>query len=162
MAAKSAIPWPYWLYHLYIEPVMALIGAYQAAFLPFTYLSTFTSRSVVGLTTDATIAASPFQAIFDQTAACYALFAFNEAVLLRVADNNVKIWKAVVAGIATCDILHLCGARRAMGSEAFWNPLLWRANDWIAVGTLWLPLALRLAFLAGVGVSPSKKQGKKR
>lgn len=98
---------------------MALIGAYQAAFLPFIYLSTFTSRTVSGLSSDSTISSSPFQAVFDQTAACYVLFAFNEAVLLRVAGNNVKIWKAVIAGIVLCDILHLCGARRAMGSEAF-------------------------------------------
>ena len=146
------IPWPYTLFFLYLEPLFAFLGALQAAFLPSRYLTFFTPRTHPLISTDAQITDSVFQVPFDQVAACYVLFAWNEAITLRVARNDIRVWKAIVGGIAMCDVLHLGGTYRAMGPEAFLSPALWRSEDWINLLLLWPPLAMRIAFLMEVGV----------
>ena len=99
------------------------------------------------------------QVIFDQLAATYVLFAFNEAVVLRVT-KELKVWKAIVLGISLCDVLHLHASWRVMGTEVFTSPWLWRPEDWLAVGSVWVPLFVRLAFLADVGIDTSKAGGR--
>jgi hypothetical protein len=90
------------------------------------------------------------QVVFDQLAATYLLFAFNEAVVLRRTRER-SVWRAVVLGIALCDLLHLYGACCAMGARMFGDPRLWRGVDWVNLGLPWGPVGLRMAFLLEVG-----------
>ena len=157
------IPFPYTLFHLYLEPLFAFLGALQAAFLPTQYLRFFTPGRHPALATDTLIRHSVFQIPLDQVAACYVLFAWNEAFLLRIARNDIRVWKAVLGGIAVCDVLHLAAAYRAMGPKAFADPGLWRFEDWVNLALLWPPLLLRLAFVLEVGVvrEGEKERGKR-
>jgi hypothetical protein len=95
------------------------------------------------------------QVIFDNLAATYVLFAFNEAVVLRVTDD-IRVWKAVIAGILCCDLVHLYASHNALGKDVFWNPQLWRQDDWVNDGTLYLGMVIRSLFLLGVGFTNPK------
>lgn len=90
------------------------------------------------------------QVIFDQVAACYFLFGWIEAVVLR-STNDLKVWKAVLLGILICDVLRLYGAWLAMGS-LFWDLGAYRGEDWITIGSLIGLVVARTAFLMGMGL----------
>lgn len=88
--------------------------------------------------------------MYDQVAATYTLFAFNEAVLLRTT-NDLRVWRTVVIGILICDALHVYASWAALGS-VFWTPAAWRWEDWVNLGSLGGQAAVRVAFMAGVGL----------
>ncbi|MCJ1283956.1 hypothetical protein MMC26_003287 [Xylographa opegraphella] len=143
MPDLTSVPLPYRIVLLYIEPVAAFNGAILAHFFPSYYLS--------GMSPSATIStySSPSQVIFDQLAACYFLFAFNQAVVLR-STSDLRVWKAMVLGILVCDLIHLYGTWEALGA-AFWDPRRWRVEDWVNLAMLYGPGGMRFAFLMGVG-----------
>ncbi|MCJ1389484.1 hypothetical protein MMC18_002341 [Xylographa bjoerkii] len=142
------IPLPYRILLLYVEPVAAFNGAILAHFFPAFYLA--------GMSPSATTSSysGPSQVIFDQLAACYLLFAFNEAVVLR-STSDIRVWKAMVLGILLCDVIHLYGTWEALGA-AFWDPRLWRMEDWVNLTMLYGPGGMRIALLMGVGLKDEK------
>jgi len=97
--------------------------------------------------------------IYDQLAACYMLFAFNQAVTLRVVQD-VYVWKVLLFGMALCDAAHIYSIWAEMGANVFLSPGTWRSEDWVTVGTTAGPLILRTAFVLGVGLANERK-GKK-
>jgi len=146
---SPTIPLIYKFVFLYFEPAGAILGAILLHFSPQVFLT--------GMAPTATSTTSN-QVIYDQLAATYLLFAFNEAVLLRVT-NDLKIWKTLLTGILICDCVHLYGSWAALGPEMFWNPANWRWEDVVNLGSLWGQGALRVAFLTGVGLG--KEKGKR-
>lgn len=143
MAASTLphVPLVYIVFFLFLEPFFALTGAVLAHFDAPSFLNTFSESAVY---TPAS------QVIFDQLAATYVLFAFNQAVLLRVA-KDLRVWKTVLLGIVLCDVLHLYASWSEIGSAVFWNPGMWRMEDWTNFGLLYGPMGLRLAFIMEVG-----------
>lgn len=127
---------------LYFEPLGALVGAVLLHVKPTIFLGAMDRGAQY---------APDNQIIYHQLAAAYVLFAFNEAVLLRTT-NDVRVWRYALAGILACDALHLYGSWAALGSTVFWNPHYWRWEDWFNLGTLWAQSAVRVAFLAGIGL----------
>lgn len=140
------IPFPYRLFLLYIEPLAAFVGAILAHFHPTRFLSTMSATATYHPSN---------QIIYDQLAATYVLFAFNEAVVLRVTDS-IKVWKALLLGILICDVIHLYGTSIALGSDVMLNPALWRWEDAVNISMLVGPIIMRLAFLLGVGLNNGK------
>ncbi|KAK7184798.1 hypothetical protein DPSP01_002232 [Paraphaeosphaeria sporulosa] len=147
----ARIPRPYRILLLYLEPLMAFNGALLCLFAPALFLSTF----------------SPYlkyhadnQIIYNQLAATYTLFAFNQAVVLRVA-KDLRVWRAIVLGILVCDTVHLWAGFDVMRRDGTVWPGVWRAEDWVAVGSLVVPMGLRTAFLAGIGVKEEGNVEKK-
>ncbi|KAK6079623.1 hypothetical protein SCUP234_00656 [Seiridium cupressi] len=147
----SDIPFVYRFVFLFFEPVAAFGGSLLLHFAPQRFLTTMSPTSV---------ATASHQVIYDNLAATYTLFAFNEAVLLRVT-NDLKIWKTVLFGILICDAIHLYASWGALGGEVFWNPLLWRGEDVVNLGSLWLQGLLRVAFVLGVGLPSRAGKGKR-
>lgn len=153
MSAQSDnIYLPYRLLFLYLEPTAAFAATLMAHFTPSFYLAVMSPHSAPsnyhpGL-----------QIIFDQVAACYFLFGWIEAVVLR-STNNLKVWEAVLLGMLICDVLHLYGAWLAMGS-LFWDLGAYRGVDWITVGSLVGLVVARTAFLMGVGSNEKGMAGK--
>lgn len=143
------IPLLYRVFVLWLEPAMAFNGAILCHFNPTFFLYTMS----------ATAKYSPSsQVIFDQLAATYVLFAFNEAIVLRIT-SDLRVWKAIILGILICDFLHLYASWCAMG-EAFVRPWLWRPEDAMNLGLLYVPVMLRISFLGEVGFK--RIYGKKR
>lgn len=144
------IPLLYVLLFLYYEPVAAFGGAMLCHFDAPQFLKTMDATAVY---------APDSQVIFNQLAATYLLFAFNEGVVLRIT-KDLKIWKIMLLGIMLCDFVHLYASWCVMGTAVFIRPWVWRPEDWLAVGTIWAPLFVRLAFLAEVGIK--RVEGKER
>lgn len=137
----------YRLWHFYLEPFAAFSGAVLCARLPLLYLATMSPHA------NRSHYHPELQVVFDQLAATYLLFAFNQAIVLRMADGNLRVWRGMLAGMLICDGVHLWATGKALGGATLLNPAEWRLLDWINVVMLIIPVALRSAFLAGVGVS---------
>ncbi|KAF1973963.1 hypothetical protein BU23DRAFT_462728 [Bimuria novae-zelandiae CBS 107.79] len=148
-AFLARIPIAYRTLLLYVEPCMALSGSFLCLFYPRVFLHTFSPYLAYH---------SDNQIIYNQLAATYILFAFNQAVVLRVA-NDIRVWKAIVMGILLCDTVHLWAGFVVMHQDGTSSPAVWRLEDWVAVGSLVVPMSLRIAFLAGVGV---RDEGQKK
>ncbi|KAF7557837.1 hypothetical protein G7Z17_g355 [Cylindrodendrum hubeiense] len=136
------IPFAYRALFLYFEPFSALGGSALLHFFPSLFLNTMSLTAQY---------APDNQVIYDQLAATYVLFAFNEAVVLRLT-NDIRVWRAILMGILLCDAIHLYGSWSALGSAVFWDPRAWRPEDWVNLGALWGQGFVRLAFLAGFGI----------
>ncbi|KAF2644374.1 hypothetical protein P280DRAFT_467008 [Massarina eburnea CBS 473.64] len=141
-ATLPSISLVYRVWLLYLEPVFALNGAALCVFAPALFLNTFSPHLTY---------APSNQIIYDQLAATYALFAFNQAIVLRVAQD-IRVWKAILGGILMCDTVHLWAGWKVMVQEGNTWPMGWRAEDWVAVLLLVLPGAMRVAFLMDVGI----------
>ncbi|KAI1854076.1 hypothetical protein JX265_003601 [Neoarthrinium moseri] len=149
-ATPVQIPLLYRALFLYIEPLGALLGALLLHWRPQPFLNTMAP----GLGP-----AAGHQVVYDMLCATYVLFAFNEAVLLRLRPGDLAVWRAVLAGILLCDAIHLYGSAGALGPAVFWDPRRWRWEDAVNLGSLWGQGAVRVAFLCGVGL-PSVVGGK--
>jgi len=142
---------PYQILFLYFEPFMAFGGAILCHFKPALFLNTMSPTAIY---------APSNQVIYDQVAATYTLFAFNEAVVLRVT-NDLRVWKTILLGILVCDIIHLYASYTALGAATFWDPRLWRWGDAINLGSLWGQAVIRVAFLLNVGLDKGEKEKRK-
>lgn len=147
MAALN-IPFLYRVIFLYFEPFAALVGAGLAHFSPERFLATFTPTAVY---------APSNQIIYDQVAATYFLFAFNEAVVLRVT-NDTRVWKALLLGMLICDGFHTYASYIALGPTVFWDPTSWRSDDIVNFGALGGFGLLRAAFLLNIGLGRSTEK----
>lgn len=141
-AFLSRIPLAYRALLLYVEPLMAFNGSLLCLFFPRLFLHTFSPYLAYH---------ADDQIVYNQLAATYVLFAFNQAVVLRVA-RDLRVWKAMVLGILLCDSIHLWAGFDVMYKDGTASPRAWRPEDWVAVLSLAVPMSLRVAFLAGVGV----------
>lgn len=149
----------YRLFLLWVEPFMAFYGATMAARSPLLYLS------VMSPAADRSHYNPVLQVIFDQLAGTYLLFAFNQAIVLRVADRpgGLPVWRAMVAGMLLCDAVHIVGTARALGGwAAMVDPSAWRLYDWVNVVTLYAMSAMRVAFLSGLGVTEDDGSAKSK
>ncbi|KAG0647592.1 hypothetical protein D0Z07_6798 [Hyphodiscus hymeniophilus] len=139
---------PYRIFFLYIEPILALGGTYLSMADP--------ERLVLGtVPLPAFIAESPLkitpimQLLLTNIGALYALFAMNEAIVLRYTREK-SVWVAVVAGMLVSDFGHLY-AVYAVAPERALQMTGWNSDEWINYGTLVGGAMMRLAFLAGIG-----------
>ncbi|KAH6659263.1 hypothetical protein BKA67DRAFT_9004 [Truncatella angustata] len=137
----SELPFLYRFVFLYFEPAAAFIGSLLLHFDPQQFLTTMSP----GLKYSAL-----HQVVYDNLGATYVLFAFNEAILLR-STNDLRVWKTLLCGILLCDAIHLYASWGALGGDIFWNPLMWRWEDGVNLGSLWLQAFLRVAFIYDVG-----------
>ncbi|KAH6629819.1 hypothetical protein C7974DRAFT_311840 [Boeremia exigua] len=144
------IPVIYRLWFLWIEPAMALNGARYLWVHPTVY------HEYMPITTawhrDSRI-------VYDQLASTYILFAFNQAVTLRVV-HDVHVWKVLLFGMVLCDAGHLYAVWAEVGTREMFSPGNWRLQDWVTWVTTVGPLFLRLAFVLGMGLGHSGR-GKK-
>ncbi len=145
----------YRYFFLYIEPISALTGAYYSFFEQQTYLDlTHAASSPKNGISTAT------QVVLAQLANLYFLFAINEALVLRsTADLNV--WRAVIFCLLIAEIGHLYSVK-AVGWHIYWDVFGWNAIDWGNVAFVYAGASMRLAFLLGFGVGPSKQHAVRR
>ena len=150
MPVNTSVPLIYRLLFLYIEPVAALGGTLITTFDPVSFLRTFSPASTSSIYSPLT------QPIYDQVAALLFLFAWIQAVVLRSTDD-IRLWKTILFGMFLCDVLHLYSSYKILGPEMFFDPRMWRAEEWVNFGMLYGPGGLRLAFCAGFGLKGEEK-----
>jgi hypothetical protein len=149
----DAIPFPYRLFFLYIEPVSALAGMYYAAIHPSDYLLDLVRpiQSDFGRTALDT----PTSMTLFQLSNLYLLFALNEHLVLS-STSSLKTWRRLLFALLVADFGHLATMIPA-GTEIFWNVSKWNAMAWGSVGFVYLGASLRLCFLAGVGLGRGER-----
>ena len=145
----------YRYFFLYIEPISAFYGAYYAYFQPQTYLDLTHAASSPkhGISTSV-------QIVLAQLANLYFLFAINEALVLRTT-SDLRVWRTVLFCLLIADLGHLCSVQAA-GWHIYWNVSSWNAIDWGNVAFVYIGASMRLAFLLGFGVGPSKEKAVRR
>src|ERR1700761_307681 len=150
---SQSIPTVYQLVFLYFEPLMAFMGSLILLLQPSVFLNAMSPTAALSASN---------KVIYDQLGATYTLFAWNEAIVLRIAGTTqtpaaIKLWKAVLLGILVCDVIHLYGSCDALGWDVFWNPTIWRWEDWVNLGSLWGQAAVRLSFLFNIGLQTQEE-----
>ncbi|KAL8670415.1 MAG: hypothetical protein Q9168_005044 [Polycauliona sp. 1 TL-2023] len=145
--SQTHIALPYRILFLYIEPLAALCGTYANLFQPNAYLLSLSPKATYSSLT---------YPIYAQIAGHDFLFSWLLAVLLR-QTSSVRIWKTVLFGMLMCDLLHLYGSYVVLGPEAFFDPRLWRWEDWVTFVMTYGPGSLRAAFCLEIGVGRNKK-----
>lgn len=152
---KAQVASLYRYFFLYIEPIFALIGAYYSLLDQQTYLDMTHANSSPkhGISTST-------QIVLTQLSNLYFLFAINEALVLR-ATSDLKVWRALLFCLLIADIGHLYSVR-AVGVHVYWDVFGWNAIDWGNVPFVYAGASIRLAFLLGFGVGPSKHHAVRR
>lgn len=155
-AEKKAYPLPliYRLVFLFVEPAVALVRAYYIHSRPGEFLAMTHAGSAVGPVPTATVVA------LSQFGNLYLLFAVNLTLVLR-STGNLRVWRALLIGLLIADIGHLY-CFRPLGASIYWDVTRWNILHLANIPLAYACAALRIAFLAGVGLegrtSPNKRQ----
>jgi hypothetical protein len=152
--SSFALPLPYRLFFLFIEPVSALVGAYFAHFGQSDYLKLIHASS-----TPSTVPLSTSVAL-SHLANMYLFFAINEALVLR-SSSELRVWKTVLFCLLVGDIGHLL-TYWVMGPQFYWNVFEWNVMDWGSIPFVYLGASMRISFLADVGLGHKIRTLKKR
>jgi hypothetical protein len=152
MSQGSDIPKIYRIWHLYIEPVIAIFGAYTLHSLPELYFESMPRTAAYAPTS---------QLVYTQLAASYFFLATVEALVLR-STNNTRVWRAVILALTVCDAGHVYATVREVGIHGLKEAGGWRATEWTAVVATIVPLFLRIAFLLGIGFEKTSKKEKRK
>lgn len=146
-----SLPVAYRLFFLVIEPISALVGAYYAHFRQRDYLLLTDTASAPVLAT----VPMGTSIVLSQLANLYLFLALNEALVLR-ATSDRRVWKTVLFVLLVADLGHLYTVR-ALGWDVYlpWNFARWKAIDWGNIPFVYLGAAMRIAFLADVGLGKS-------
>lgn len=154
MTPPIHIPWPYKAMFLYFEPLAAFNGAVMTLTRPVSYLQVMSPMATLSTY-------SPLeQPVYDQIAALLVLFAWCQAIVLRVT-SEIRVWKYLLFGMLICDVIHLYAAYQILGPQIFFDPRRWRLEEWVNFVMLYGPGTLRLGVCLGVGLGEEKIGGKK-
>lgn len=153
---NSAIPLLYRLFFLYIEPVATAVGAYYAHFRQNDYLEMTYASSMTGLLEPSTREAI----VLSQLANMYAVFALNEALVLR-STSNLTVWKVFLFGLLLADFGHIYSVN-ALGMDVYWQFWNWNAMYWGNLGFVYAGASMRTAFMLGIGLAVPTSPNKSR
>ena len=170
--ADPPVPLLYRLALLYIEPVCALNGAFLLLRSPSRFLNAVSPNHP--LSSDALNASnassSSFATLFpggsitpdalasvriltDMLGIMHLVLAFNQAVVLRVARRDARLWRCMSAGMLLSDALHILASVREYGGwRSSADVAAWRVHDWFNFGILWAMGLIRVCVVLGVGM----------
>ena len=122
VSATATIPLLYRILLLYIEPFFAVNGAFIAFFRPAQYAALLTRASV------------PYdpstQYLYTSIGGLWLMFAFNQAVILRLYDD-VRLWKLLCVGMLLSDAGHSWAMIQGLGGWSQWIKIgEWVTSDW--------------------------------
>lgn len=95
-----------------------------------------------------------------QLANLYLFFAINEALVLR-STSDLRVWKTVLFCLLIGDLGHLYTVRE-LGLPIYWSVSKWNAIDWGNIPFVYLGAAMRIAFLADVGLGVKRRKTRRR
>lgn len=143
------IPWYYRIPLLYIEPPIALIGAWILFTSPHEFLQVVSPRAGQSPTVSTSLAET--RILSDQLAIFQLVFAFNLAIVLQVS-RDVKVWRVLSAGMLMSDILHMAVSARELGWLGTGPTWPWRPDDSTNFGILGVMALVRLGLVLGKGL----------
>jgi hypothetical protein len=140
--ANAPIPLVYIITFNWFEPILATLGALQAYFAP---------QDLIELATPNVKYDPSLHALFTQLAGSWLLLAFNDAVTLRIT-RDVKIWRCILAAGLISDASYTLSLYESLGAARLFVPWVWTGMDWLTIGTTVVPMVIKGAFVAGVGL----------
>ncbi len=144
----STIPIFYRIFFLYIDPLICLLGVYTFFFDHPTYITNGTPHSLSSTIQDQNL--TPLEKFLLSALGSYALCIFGVQILLLHQFHDVRIWRIVMFSILLTD-LGLLYTVYTVDPSAFWAVRGWTGGDWSNNGILGLVIAIRSAFLLGIG-----------
>ncbi|KAK4125583.1 hypothetical protein N657DRAFT_642324 [Parathielavia appendiculata] len=146
--ASTALPLAYRLTLLVLEPLRALNGAVMTFRAPADYVAHVTHKPALYSPAN--------QFLYMQLGGAWLLFAFNEAVVLRLVDD-LRVWRLLCWGMLVSDIVYHVSSVQAVGG---WGEFVrvgeWNTFDWAVFASAVVPMVVRLLVVAGVGVKTNK------
>ncbi|KAK6388319.1 hypothetical protein LTR65_007997 [Meristemomyces frigidus] len=153
MAQLTGAPLPliYTAFFLYIEPFATAVGAYYAWFRQDEYMHlTYPALAPIPVTPRESI-------VLLQLANLYLVFALTEALVLRAAPDNPRVWRTLLLGLLIADFGHLYSVH-ALGWAFYYRFWAWNSIHWGNLGFVYVGASLRMAFLLGVGLVQQQRQ----
>jgi hypothetical protein len=150
--ASTALPAIYRLTLLVLEPLFALNGAYMTC-TPQAYVSAIAHNAALYRPAN--------QFLYTQLGGAWLLFAFNEAVVMRLVDD-LRVWRLLCWGMLVSDVCYRVSSVQAVGGTARMLDLgAWNAFDWAVFASAVGPMLVRVLIVAGVGVETEEGKAKK-
>lgn len=146
--ASTALPFFYRFVLLYLEPFFALNGAYLTIFTPSEFAAKVTHSTTNYLPEN--------NYLYTQLGGTWICFAFNEAVVLRLADD-LRVWKLLCWGMLICDVVNHIGSVQSLGGWEQWSNFgAWELYDWAVFCSSVVPLLARIGVVSELGVRKEK------
>lgn len=125
---------------------------------PTIYALIFTPQVMLDALVPATLSAyNPDQGfLFHQLAAMFAFVAIMLGGVLRIS-NEIKVWRVIIAGVLLIDIAMLASTYVSLKQQDRLSLGAMRLADWGNILFTGLVTAIRICFLAGVGVQDDTK-----
>ncbi|KYK56437.1 hypothetical protein DCS_03437 [Drechmeria coniospora] len=148
------LPVAYRAFFLLIEPLSALVAAFHHHFRQGRSLELLHASSAPSEVSAGT------SVVLSRLAGMYLFLAVNEALVLR-STWDLRVWRTVLLALLVADLARLYSLR-PLGSAIYYDVLAWSAADWGDVPFVYAGAALRVCFLAGIGLDVSKRSRMQR
>ncbi|KAK4450769.1 hypothetical protein QBC34DRAFT_379037 [Podospora aff. communis PSN243] len=128
-----------------LEPLSALFGTLIAFRTPQTFVAVYLTRGATGGSLEA-------HALLDQMAGLWVVWAFNEAIIMRMYDD-LQLWRLLCLGMLFSDAAYLYGAAHAVGGFAsLFDVGKWTADEAATTIAATFFLLTRVSVVLGLGV----------
>ena len=144
-ARAPHLPTAFLAWHLWLEPIMTVGGAWLLYTSPELYMKFMPPWT--------RCAPSP-RIVHVQLASTYLFLAITEILVLR-ATCDLLVWKSLIFGLLVCDVGHFVALLAGFSVSSPW---LFRWEGITTMSISVLALVMRLSFFLGIGfnVDPSK------
>lgn len=150
--SRDRLPLPYWLWFLWIDPVLSLTGVYGGLFAPQLLLLSYIPAD------NPNVVPNPAHAmIFNQLAGFFFLTFTLSTFMLR-STSDLVVWKYYHGAIAVVDVIICVATCLAFVDQGRLSPTMWRAEDWFGLLCTGMCAVLRVAFVLGVGLGGNSKR----
>lgn len=147
-----ALPKIHTFYHVWfkwVDPLVLVPTIFALIFTPEMILDAFVPASITGYNPDQGF-------LFHQLAAMFAFIGMMLGGLLRISDD-IKVWRGVIWGVLVVDIAMLGSLYASLKQQDRLHMEAMRSGDWGNIVFTVLVSAIRMSFLAGVGVEDEGK-----
>lgn len=135
----------YHFWFKWLDPLVLVPTVLATVFIPEVMLDSFIPASMSAYNPDQGF-------LFHHLAALFTFVGIVQGGILRVTDD-IKVWRVAQAGVLVVDIAMLASLYVSLGQQGRLSLGLMRSGDWGNVAFTSLVSAVRIAFLAGFGVS---------
>lgn len=153
---QARIPLFYRIFFTWVDPAISMPSIWAHFAAPDFILDTYIPKSMSVRNPD-------HDMLFFHLAGSFMTIAVMSAVLLRYT-SDLGVWKIVQFGIILYDFEICYSTWHFLGKQGRLDPAVWRSEDWGNLGFMAVIIAVRLAFLSGVGLKSTitGAKGKKR
>lgn len=149
---QARIPPFYRIFFTWIDPAVSIPSIWAHFAIPDFILDAYIPKTMSVRNPD-------HDMLFFHLAGSFMTISVMSAVLLRYT-SDLGVWRIVQSGIVLYDFEILYSTWHFLGRQGRLDPAVWRSADWGNMVFMLVIIAVRLAFLAGIGLKSSRAGGK--